>query len=54
MKVSIKDQNPKISEYWSASELIKGGSKLSFDSDTDATEKLERILQNSVEASNDC
>ena len=48
LKVSIKDQNPKISEYWSASELIKGGCKLSFDSDTDATEKLERILQNSV------
>jgi asparagine synthase (glutamine-hydrolysing) len=48
LKVSIKDQNHKISEYWSASELIKGGSKLSFDSDADATENLERILQKSV------
>lgn len=48
LRVSINDQNPIISKYWSASKFIKEDKKLIFHSDAEAVDKLDYILQQSV------
>jgi len=48
LRVSINDQNPIISKYWSASKFINGDKKSIFYSDAEAADKLDHILQKSV------
>lgn len=48
LKVSQSNQNPQITEYWSASHIAQQNHKLSFSTDTKAIDSLEEVLKSSV------